>query len=258
MRKKQDRRLSQTLQGQHSRRLVDTTAARRADADREHTTESDILCRRLLEYADTPREPNALHTRLDNLFVDLGLKPSIKAGLFGDTSEELPVSGDGTTMESAASSRGKRTCDCPPNSNECDHPRLSKRPNGTGEWIFHACECPKHADCRPETQLGYTQYIACRNNPRFFPEIPRDSKRFKELYAMRTGVERSNSTEDAYHLDRCTRHAVYGLIRLFFVDCAKHAKVRWLEQRNNASAKQLLQAALTKLRERTETVTQPQ
>lgn len=396
MRKRQDSTLSQTLKGMHEHNLKDTTTARQAEADREHATQSEVLCNRLLEQADTPRDPHALQTRLDNLLVDVGLKPSLKAGLFGEKTEELTVMGDGTPMETAASSRGKRTCDCPPETKKCGHPRLyssstaqfcyhphrgfvfgdesysivtfihghqlplmsimgignesdftlgpkaldellktlkehelplgitifigdghhdalpiyrycnvkgiltviplrsdtdahphideyrevtfdsdgvplcpggcrmrrhrhnhekgssyyhcpAKRPNKKHRRIFYADECPKHADCRPDAKMGYTQYIACRTNPRYFPEIPRDSKRFKELYAMRTAVERSNATEDAYHVDRCSRHAAYALIRLFFVDCAKHAKVRWLETRKNASPKELLKAALTRL-----------
>jgi hypothetical protein len=119
------------------------------------------------------------------------------------------------------------------------------RRNHQGEWIFHADECPFHVDCCPDKKLGYSQYLAADTNPRYFPEIPRQSKRFKALYAERTGVERSHATDDSYHLDRCTRHAVYGLIRLTLVNCAKHAKLRWLEQRKHASAKELLQATLT-------------
>jgi len=401
LRTQQDATVSQTLKGLHARRLSDTTAARQAEADREHTTQSDILCRQLLEHADTPRDPNALQTRLDNLLVDLALKPSLDAGLLGDTPQKSVVSGDGATLETAASPNGQKTCDCPPTSKDCDHPRLyssstaqfcyhphrgfvfgdesytlstlvnghdiplmsimgtgnesdftlgpkaldellktiqeldlpigieifvgdghhdalpiyryckehgiltvipldgdtssdktttdtvhphldaypdvtfdtdgvplcpggcrmrhehyqrrqdahyytcpAKRRNSTGEWVFHADECPKQADCCPEKKLGNTQYIAADTNPRYFPEIPRHSKRFTTLYNQRSGVERSNATDDSYHIDRCSRHAVYGLIRLMLVNCAKHAKLRWMEQRKNASAKDLLQVAL--------------
>lgn len=412
MRKRQDATVSDTLKGQHERRLADTTAARQAEANREHTSQSDILCRRLLEHAETSRTPNALQTRLDNLLVDLALTPSLDAGLLGDTPHKSTVSGDGTPLETAASPTGKKTCACPPNRKDCDHPRLytsgtaqwcyhphrgfvfgdesytlstivsghdiplmsimgtgnesdftlgpkamdellktirernlplgidifvgdghhdalpiyryckvkgilaviplngdshettadtihphvdaypnvtfdtdgvplcpagcrmrhehyqsrqdahyytcpATRRNGKGVWIFHANECPFHADCCPDKKVGYSQYLAADTNPRLFPEIPRSSKRFKILYSERTGVERSNATEDSYHLDRCTRHAAYGLIRLMLVNCAKHAKLRWREQRKSASAKQLLQAMLARLRVRPERTSQP-
>ena len=123
LRSQQDVPLSQRLRGQHERRLSDTTTARRAEADRQGVSQSEALCRRLLDQADTPRDPQALQTRLDDLFVDLGLRPSIDAGLFGDVAPQLVVEGDGTPLQTAASPRGERTCDCPPNSKDCDHPK---------------------------------------------------------------------------------------------------------------------------------------
>jgi hypothetical protein len=122
-----------------------------------------------------------------------------------------------------------------------------KRRNGNGEWIFYASQCPKHADCCPDKALGYSQYLKVEANPRFLPEIPRCSLRFKTLYKERTGVERSNAVEDHYHLDRCTRHAVYGLIRLTLVNVAKHARLRWLDRTKAPTARQMLQEVMQRL-----------
>jgi len=404
LRSTQDRPLSQQLCGQHERRLSDTTTARQTEADRLGISQSQVLCDRLLEQAETPRTPQALQTRLDDLFVHLGLRPSITAGLFGNDAPELVVEGDGTPLQTAASPRGTRTCDCPPGSKDCDHPRNytsgtaqwcyhphrgfvfgdesytisahvnghdiplltimgignesdftlgpraldevlkviadhdlplnidifigdghhdalpfyrycrvkgirtiipingdasnddrksavhphlatypdvvfdpdgtplcpggcrmrhqqyqrtrgihrytcpASRRNGRGEWYFYPNECPTGSDCSPDKMLGYSLSLKIDANPRYLPEIPRCSPRFKALYAERTGVERSNRGEDHYRLDRCTRHAAYGLIRLTLVNVAKHARLRWLDRTTGASARQMLQKGLAQLR----------
>jgi hypothetical protein len=404
LRSQQDLTLSQTLSGMHTRRLSDTTKARQAEAESQGVSQSKALCDRLLEQAETPRDPQALQTRLEDLFVQLGLRPSIEAGLFGDEATQLVVEGDGTPLQTAASPRGTRTCDCPPGSKECEHPRnytsptaqwcyhphrgfvfgdetytisahvnghdiplmtimgtgnesdftLSpraldellkvieehdlplnidifigdghhdampfyrycrvkgirtvipingdtandgskapvhphleaypdvlfdtdgtplcpggcrmrhehyhkdkeahfytcpmKRRNGKGEWIFYATQCPKHNDCCPDKALGYSLYLKVEASPRYLPEIPRCAPRFKTLFKERTGVERSNRLEDHYRLDRCTRHAVYGLIRLTMVNVAKHARLRWLERATRPAAeRQILQEVITRL-----------
>jgi hypothetical protein len=135
LRSKQDRPLSARLRGQHERRLNDTTKARQAEADRLGVSQSEALCRRLLDQAETPRNPQALQPRLDDLFVHLGLRPSIEAGLFGDEASRLVVEGDGTPLQTASSPRGTRTCDCPPRSQDCDHPRHYT--SGTAQWCYH-------------------------------------------------------------------------------------------------------------------------
>jgi hypothetical protein len=425
LRSQQDVTLSQTLIGTHTRRLSDTTKARQADANRQGVSQCEALCRRLLDQAETPRDPQALQTRLDDLFMHLGLRPSVEAGLFGDEGPHLVVEGDGTPLQTASSPRGKRTCDCPPTSKDCDHPKAytsgtaqwcyhphrgwvfgdesytisahvnghdiplmtimgtgnesdftlgpkaldevlkvieehdlplnidifigdghhdalafyrycrvkdirtvipitgntssdttankndddannktesthphldaypdivfdidgtplcpggcrmrhehyqkgkdthcytcpMKRRNGNGEWIFYARECPKHADCCPDNALGYSLYLKVEANPRYLPEIPRCSTRFTTLFKERTGVERSHAVEDAYRLDRCTHHAVYGLIRLTLVNIAKHARVRWLERTHASTAQQLLQEVILRLSAAPTTTTSPQ
>ena len=400
LRQKQDQTLSDTLKGRHERVLKDTTAARKAEADAEHTTQSEVLCRRLLAEADTPRDPNALQTRLDDLFVHLGLKPSLEAGLFPDPAHTVGLI-DGTPLETAASPDGKRTCDCPPGS-KCDCPRSYT--SGTAQWCHHphrgwvfgdesltltghvnqhdlplmttmgignesdftnaprtvdeflktcrehdlpfhldvltgdghhdtlpfyqylntkgirpviplkgtdnatkdaktppshphftgfedvtfdtdgvplcpggcrmahtsysrgkdthfsscphkrrqrdnsyrfdAEACPQGKDCCPDNKGGKGQYVPSATNERYFPEIPRDSRRFKALMNERTSVERSNSVEDSYHLDGCTRHAAYGLVRLTLVNVAKHAHIRWLERTKTDAERVLFQQTL--------------
>ena len=410
LRTKQDVTLSHTLRGRHERRLSDTTRARRAEADRQGLSQSEALCRRLLEHANTPRDPHALQTRLDDLFVDLGLRPSLAAGLFGDRDDDetLPVvvEGDGTPLQTAASPRGERTCACPPGSKDCAHPRHytsgtaqwcyhphrgsvfgdesynisahvnghdlplmtimgtgnesdftlgpraldevlkviaahdlpldidifigdgqhdalpfyrycrvkgirtiiplngdptseddhehktpshphldaypdvvfdtdgtplcpggarmrhqqyqrargthcftcpATRRNGQGEWFFYPQDCPKEDDCCPDKAMGYRYYLNVDANPRVLPEIPRCSPRFTTLFKERTSVERSHAVEDAYHLDRCTHHAAYGLIRLTLVNVAKHARLRWLDRTNTVATRHIMQEVMHQL-----------
>jgi hypothetical protein len=410
VRSEQPNTLSQTLRGQHERRLSDTTKGRQAEADRLGLSQSEALCRRLLDEAATPRDPQALQTRLDDMLVHLGLRPSIDAGLFGDTAPQLVVEGDGTPLQTAASPRGTRTCDCPPGSKDCDHPRLytsgtaqwcyhphrgyvfgdesytisahvngrdiplmtimgtgnesdftlgpkaldellkvieehdlplnidifigdghhdtlaiyrycrvkgirtviplngdavddpkktpphphldaypdmtfdtdgtplcpkgcpmrhehyekqsdthlftcpAKRRTHRGEWIFHADECPAREDCCPDKALGYSRTFKVEVNPRVLPEIPRCTTRYKALYKERTGVERSHRVEDAYRLDRCSRHAPYGLVRLTFVNIAKHARLRWLTRVDTVTTgRALMQEVIARLQAGTET-----
>jgi hypothetical protein len=111
-------------------------------------------------------------------------------------------------------------------------------------YHLHPEECPFGQDCCPDKRLGYTLYIASAANPRLFPPIPRDSQRFKDLYHERTSTERSNAVEDSYHLDHAHYNAVYGLIRLTFVNICKHARARWNAQRATHSEQALLRQAL--------------
>ncbi|MCP4376394.1 MAG: hypothetical protein GY794_09500 [bacterium] len=129
-RKTQDVTLSASLTGRHSRRLDDATEARRAEAG-PHNTQSAALVDRLLEEADQPRDPNALETRLQDLLADLGLRPSLDAGLLDDPFH-LRLNGDGTILETAASPEGDKTCDCDPRDPDCDHPREYTSP--TAQW----------------------------------------------------------------------------------------------------------------------------
>ena len=122
------------------------------------------------------------------------------------------------------------------------------RKNGKQDWIFHEKECPFQQDCTPpEKAMGHTLYIKSEADLRLFPPIPRDSKRFKELYTQRSGTERQNAVADSYNLDRRHRNAAYVLIRLTFVNICKHARIRESERTRNQSKQEVFQAALMHL-----------
>jgi len=413
VRTQQDAPLSQQLAGRHRRRLADTTAARRAALDAEGRRLSDALADRLLADDAVPRSPHDLQTRLEHLFLELGLRPTVTAGLLPN--DGLTVAGDGTVEPSAASKQGTRACACPPGSrcdcprdylsrtaqfcydrqhgyrfgdrsytisvnanghdiplmtimgtgNESDftlsltaldrllalledldeslritifigdghhnamgiyrylkakgiipiiplseeadatpetpdspgtrpaeqaglatesssdsspppdagktgtprpvverYPTVTFEPDGTplcpggcrmrrhqydarsaayfficpakrklwkGGFRFDAADCPYQKDCRPDRTMGYTLYIKSEADLRLFPPIPRDTTRFKELYAQRSGTERQNSVADSYHVDGRHRNAAYILIRVTFVNICKHARIRQQE-----------------------------
>ena len=72
-------------------------------------------------------------------------------------------------------------------------------------------------------------YIKSKDDPRLYPPIARDSKRFNKLYNQRTTTERLNALNDRYKLDRRSRNAAYGLIYLTLTNICEHAVVRFLE-----------------------------
>ena len=122
------------------------------------------------------------------------------------------------------------------------------RKNGKQAWVFYADECPFGADCTPpEKTMGYTRYITSEADLRLFPPIPRDSKRFKELYAHRSGTERQNAVADSYHVDHRHRNAAYTLVRLTLVNICKHARVREAERGRPTTAAARRQDILTRL-----------
>ena len=67
-----------------------------------------------------------------------------------------------------------------------------------------ACGRISACDCRDECSsgnYGRTVYIKTNGDLRYFPAIPRDSKRYRELYAERTACERvNNRVLNNYHL----------------------------------------------------------
>ncbi len=74
--------------------------------------------------------------------------------------------------------------------------------------------------------MGLTHSRKSEADLRLFPPIPRDSTRFTELYAHRTGIERQNAMADSYNVDRCHRNATFVLIRPTLVNICKHARLR--------------------------------
>lgn len=111
-------------------------------------------------------------------------------------------------------------------------------------YVFHPDECPRKEDCAPESSLGPLVYIKSETDPRLYPPIPRDSRRFKEIMNHRSSTERCNYLNDTYNLERSCRNASYGLIRLTLANIVEHAVVRYIETLKGSSNEKLLHQTL--------------
>jgi hypothetical protein len=96
-------------------------------------------------------------------------------------------------------------------------------------WQAHVAECPRQVLCEPESKMGPLVCVRADADPRFYPEIARDSKQFREIMQLRSGCERSNSIKKiVHHLgQRPCRSATHFLVRLYLVSIVEHVKA-WL------------------------------
>lgn len=95
--------------GTHKRNLKSEKEAKKDDLD-PNQSQSEKLAKELLAQASKPR-PEGFQKILEDLLIRTGLLPSIEQGLLQDL-HNLVVSGDGSILETAASSHGKPTCSC--------------------------------------------------------------------------------------------------------------------------------------------------
>ncbi|HHO58281.1 MAG TPA: hypothetical protein ENJ85_03815 [Oceanithermus profundus] len=109
--------------------------------------------------------------------------------------------------------------------------RCPLAPDGEAGW-----------SCRPELKRGPAVTVSPEDDPRLFPQIPRNSDRYKELYRMRSGTERSNSLKKGvYALPGCRhRRASFWLIRLYLAALLQHAKAWVAEEDARAFVARLL------------------
>jgi hypothetical protein len=89
---------------------------------------SEKLRKQLLAARDCAN-PDDLNTRLGHILLSCAVVESARRGLLGDISQ-LPLSGDGSPLPSAADGGGRRDCDCDPKT-RCDCPRLYSDPTAT-------------------------------------------------------------------------------------------------------------------------------
>lgn len=109
-----------------------------------------------------------------------------------------------------------------------------KRPthqDGEFAWKAYPEQCPLAVLCQPDTKMGPVVYVRSDQDPRYYPEIARDSAQYKEIYNLRSGCERSNSAKKVtYKLaQRPCRSATHYLLRLYLISIVEHAKA-WLAE----------------------------
>ena len=118
--------------GPHKRNLKKEKEARKNDFDPNHS-KSEKLADKLLADSEEPR-PRDMYMILEDLHIQLGVKPCIREGLITDL-QNLIISGDGSILQTAASSQGKPTCSCRSEGvYRCHHDRYYTSP--TAKWCF--------------------------------------------------------------------------------------------------------------------------
>ncbi len=120
--------------GLHKRNFKSEKEAKKDDFDPNHS-QSEKLADELLAQASQPR-PDGFSKILEDLLIRIGITPSIEQGLLQDL-HNLTVSGDGSILETAASSHGKPSCSCRSEKiYKCHHDRYYSSP--TANWCHDA------------------------------------------------------------------------------------------------------------------------
>ena len=135
----------------------------------------------------------------------------------------LPLCPGMAEMKPWGSFDGRRVFVCPKKGGALDICPLA--PQEDPDWC-----------CRPGTKLAPSMSLSIDGNPRLTPPVPRGSKRWKTLYAHRSGSERSNSVKkETFRLEQaCHRRHSFWLIRLHLMAILQHAKA-WARQRGDRS-----------------------
>lgn len=181
--------------------------------------------------ADAGHDAEAIH----NYLVDRGVKPVIPlkrdARATHPTRPDVQLSKRGVPkckaeLEMApwgSAGKGRTNFMCPLKAGKIDRCPLAS--DEQPDW-----------HCRPDLKWGPTTVIKVEDNPRLFPQVPRNATKYATLYKLRSGTERSNSVkketfslEGAHH-----RRASFWLIRLHLIAILQHAKT-WVAT-ENASA----------------------
>lgn len=118
--------------GRHKRNLKNEKQQLKNDFDPCHS-KSEKLAEKLLSDAQQPR-PRDMYQILEDLHIQLGLIPAIEQGLI-EGLHDLVISGDGSTLQTAASGRGNPSCKCRSEGiYRCDHDRYYSSP--TAKWCY--------------------------------------------------------------------------------------------------------------------------
>jgi len=127
----------------------------------------------------------------------------------------------------------------------CPIKRMTHR-NGKAVYVTHHEECPLDTRCSPNTKHAPLVSIFSKENPRLFPDIPRSLPKFKELYNLRSGTERSNSAKkEAYSIEKAhLKSRATRLIRLYLLAVIEHWKAIFKEETRGMSKEQILQSLL--------------
>ena len=117
--------------GLHLRNLKE----KEEDPFNPHHSKSEKLAHELLKNAHSPRADDFLKT-LEDIFIQCGLIPTLNENML--TINDMIVTGDGSILETNASSQGKTACSCRSEGiRKCDHPRLYSSPTAQFCYDHH-------------------------------------------------------------------------------------------------------------------------
>jgi hypothetical protein len=149
---------------------------------------------------------------MQQIFAKVGVEPSANEGLYGNTSK-LPISGDGTCVNSGGSSYGNKECDCRKNKiYNCDCRRNFSDPYARWGWdSYHG-----------QWFYGYTEYILSVYNSDLKCDLPLylrivQAQRFDGISAIVALAEAKELypqfTFDSFHGDGAhDNYATYQLL----------------------------------------------
>lgn len=112
---------------------------------------------------------------------------------------------------------------------------------GTYIYVAHTHECPLGSLCSPDTKHGPVLSISSKDNPRLFPELPRSSQKFIDLYKLRSGAERANSSKKvAYEIERAKlKSRAHRIIRLYLIAIVELRKSMYMEDTKGLTKEQI-------------------
>jgi len=110
------------------------------------------------------------------------------------------------------------------------------RKGGEYTYVTHGSLCPSGQICEPESSIGPCVYVKSDDDPRLFPQIPRDSRKYREVMNQRSGAERLNAVNDSLIPRRSSRNADRGLVRLTLANIVTHAVIRYNEAEKQKAA----------------------
>jgi hypothetical protein len=197
------------------------------------STLNRFCCRAEVEYeidtfiADCGHDGEPLH---HYVYHDLGILPvipisgevpavhPIRKDLHLDPKTAVPLCKAGCPMASwGTAGEGRTSYICPVKAGKIEKCPLA--PEDNPEWV-----------CHPEQKYGPSVVLNVSDNARLFPAIPRGSKKFKDLYNMRSACERFHAyVKGIGHIDDCGhRRWSFWSIRLYMAAILQHARA-WVE-----------------------------
>jgi hypothetical protein len=132
---------------------------------------------------------------MQQIFAKVGVEPSTKEGLYGDV-KNLNISGDGTCINSGASSYGNKLCDCSENGNyNCDCKRKFSDPYARWGWDSY----------HEQWFYGYTEYILSVYNKDLKSDLPLylrivEAQRFDGVSAI-VALAEAKKLYSTFHFD---------------------------------------------------------